>query len=304
VFDVSPTDPNRSIEITSVNYISCTSLGEINGYRQLFESETARFLGTPELTMSGVWDGAKITSSLVRGISDITSLFKAGTGFVLNSRFITDINADLPTTGAFFDFSESNITNDESMIFNGAYITRNGAINPTDTAIHPNMDADSVKSRWKSNTGISNTNQYLNAYCTTEVETVISTIDTYYALLGTMTVNESAHFDMPSNGEYRFLTSYGTFNVNANLTIEGSSGDEIDIRVTKSSDDGVTWPDEVNHISRIINSFAGSRDVAFFTLSFLVTLSKNERLRVEVENKSGTGNVTMELDSYFIISEV
>ena len=78
----------------------------------------------------------------------------------------------------------------------------------------------------------------------------------------------------------------------------------IDIRVTRSSDGGLTYPDEINHISRVINNISGSRDVAFFPLSFIANLDKNDRVRIEVENKSSTGNVTAELDSFFILSEI
>lgn len=55
---------------------------------------------------------------------------------------------------------------------------------------------------------------------------------------------------------------------------------------------------------RQINNIVGARDVAFFPISFIVTLNKNDRIRLEVENKTAARNVTMEIDSYFIVSEV
>ena len=78
----------------------------------------------------------------------------------------------------------------------------------------------------------------------------------------------------------------------------------LDVRVVKSTDGGSTWPTEVNHIRRQVNSFVGGRDVAFFPINFVTVLAKNDRLRLEIANNSGTTNVTMELGSYFITTEV
>lgn len=86
--------------------------------------------------------------------------------------------------------------------------------------------------------------------------------------------------------------------------IDGNANDVIDIRVTKSTDDGATYPIEINHLRRQINSLVGGRDVAFFPINFISILSKNDRLRLEVENKTAGRNVTMELDSYLIVTEV
>lgn len=295
---------NNAIEYNKVNFINCTSLGELVGYRQYLENGTGRFGGTPELTFSETCNGARIDTSIVRGISNITSLFKTGTNLTFSGRFITDINCDLNTLGALFDFSDVNFTNDESLIIKGAFITRNGIIDTSDTTIHPNINEDNVKSLWSDNTGIPSTTKYIKGTVNTEVETVISVINTYYPLLGTFTIERQSHFDMPINGQFRLLSGNGTYQFDGDLIINGSQGNEIDIRITKSLDNGSTFPTQINHIKRVINNLAGGRDVAFFPLSFISSLKKNERIRIEVENKSGTSNVTAELDSYFIITKI
>lgn len=295
---------NEAFEFARINYNNCTSLGEIDNYRQGLESGTGRFSGTPELTLTGVWSGMRISTSIVRNISNISALFKAGTGLTFSGRFITDINCDLPATGALLDFSPANITNDESLVIQGAFITRQGVINPSDTGLTPNIDQDSVKSNWDSNTGLANTTKYIKANSTVEVATTVSAINTYYALLGTFVVEREVHFDMPANGEFRLLTGTGDYLVSGDITIVGTANNVVDIRVTKSSDGGSTWPTEVNHISRVINNLAGGRDVAFFPISFVANLDKNDRLRLEVENKTAANNVTMEIDSFFIVSEL
>lgn len=303
VYNLKSYSGNEAKEVNNINYDSCTSLGYLDTYRQILERNTGRFGGTPELELRGTMNGLRVTTSIVRGLSDIISLFKAGEGLVFSGRVITDINCDLPSNGALFDFSESNFLNDESFIINGSFVTRLGQASSADTAVHPNIDETSVKSLWKSNTGISNTTKYLKGAISNEVETIISAPDTYYPLAGTWNIEELSHFDMPVNGQFRLLSGNGSYKIHADIVIVGTANDVIDIRVTESNDGGVTFPTVINHIKRQINSLVGIRDVAFFPISFIKNLHKNDRIRIEVENKSGTNNVTAELDSYIIIND-
>ncbi len=304
VFDLTDSDGTHAIEFGRCNFNSCTSLGELTDYRQILEDGNGRFGGSPEITLSGSMNGYRITTSIVRSVSGITSLFQEGTSLVFASRFITDINCDLPATGALLDFKPSNFSSDEALELQGCFVTRGGTLDASDTTIYPNIDHTDVQSNWDNNAGLPNTQKYIKASCTTEVTTTISVINTYYPLEGTFTVDTQVHFDVPSNGEFRLLSGNGSYQVTGDLVIDGTANNEIDVRVTKSTDGGATWPTEINHIRRQINSLVGGRDVAFFPLNFVVVLAKNDRIRLEVENKSGTGNVTMELDSYFIITEV
>ena len=303
VYDITDSDGSHAIEITGVNYIDCTSLGSFTDYRQVLETGTGRLGGTPELTLNGSMNGYRIDTSIAFNMNNFTAMLKSGVGHSFSGRFITDINCSLPALGALADFSESTFVNDETMVVQGALIARQGVINPEDTSIFPNINQTSVKSNWKSNTGVKNTKKYIKATSTTEVETVISAIDTYYPLQGTVTVDRNTHFQMSANGEFELLTGSSDYFVNGDITISGTANDVIDLRVTKSTDGGITYPIEVNHISRVINNLSGARDVAFFPINFIAELDKGDRLRIEIENKSGTGNITMEVDSFFIISE-
>lgn len=298
VYDLTDSDGTHAVECTQINFNNCTSLGEITDYRQGLEENTGRFGGTPELTLSGTWNGFRISTSIVRGLDDITALFQAGTGFTFDGRFITGINCDLPTNGALIDFAPSNVVNDESLILQGTFITRDGAIDPSDTTIYPNIDQTSVKSNWSDNTGLPNTREYIEGVCTTEVATVISGIDTYTPLLGTITIQQSAHFDQPANGQYRLLTGFKDVRISGTVTLEGTSGDVIDIRVTKSTDGGSTFPIEIKHQQQEIFNFASSDDYAFYPIDFISQMNKNDRIRLEVENKTAARNVTQREDSF------
>ena len=303
VFALTDATGFNAVEMNKVNFNNCTSLGYLDGFRQGLENGTGRFGGTPELEFRSAWVGGyRTTTTITRGLSNITSLFKAGAGFTFAGRFAIGINCDLPATGALIDFSASNIDNDESLELFDCRVTRQGVLDATDTTIHPNIDHTSVKCLWDNNAGIPNTTRYIKASVTTEVATVVSAIDTYYPLAGTLTVETSSHFDMPANGEFRLLTANGTYQLTGDFVLDAPANDTIDLRVTKSTDGGATYPTEITHIRRQVNSFVGGRDVAFVPVNFIATLAKDDRIRIEVENKTSTGDITAELDSFFIIT--
>jgi hypothetical protein len=305
VFALTDATGFNAIEIEAVNFNDCTSLGYIDSYRQGLETGTGRFGGSPELefrnTMVGGW---RVDTSIVRSVTVPTALFKAGSGLAYNGRFIIGINADLPATGALIDFAPSNINNDESLQIRGSRITRNGVITTDDTTTHPNITETDVKSFWSDNVGIPNTVKYIRSSVTTEVTTTIASAGVYYPLEGTYTVLENSHFDMPVNGEFRLLSGNGRYTITGDYVIDGGSNNVLDIRVTKSTDGGSTWPTVLFHIRRQVNALVGGRDVAFFPINFIATLVKDDRLRLEVENISATTDVTAELDSYFILAQV
>ena len=304
VYDLTDLDGTHAIECNIVNYNNCSSLGEITDYRQGLESGTGRLGGNPELTLSGNWNGFRITTSIVRGISNVTVLFKAGTGLQFSGRVLSDINCDLPATGALFDFAAANFLNDESFIIKGSFVTRQGVIDASDTTIYPNINAFSTKVIWSDNVGLPNTTKYIKANITTAIETVISEDSTYYVLAGTYTLERNSHFDMPANGVFRLLSGNGTYNFTGDFTLRGTSGDELSIRVSKSTDNGATFPTEIAHIIRVVNNLAGNRDVAFFPINFLEDLKAGDRVRIEIENYTAARDVTAELESFFIITQV
>lgn len=303
VFDLTSATGFDAAEFNRCNFLGCTSRGRLTNYRQILESGNGFFGGTPELELIGAMNGYRIDTSIVRGISDISALFKAGAGLVFSGRFITDINCDLPAVGALMDFSPANFLNNEALKIDGAFITRQGVVNTSDTTIHPNIDHTSVKSRWSNNVGVPNTTKYIKAVITTEVETVINTVETYEVLEGIATVEAASHFEQVGTGmEFRLLSGNGTYRFTGDVPVDGNPNVLLSIRVTKSSDNGATYS-EINHTRRTVNSLVGGRDVAFVPISFISDLKSGDRVRLEIENYDNTTNFTAELDAYFIISE-
>lgn len=295
----------EAFEFARINYNNCSSLGTIDNYRQGLEVGTGRFGGQPELTLAGAWIGGYfIDTSIIRSLADgAYSLFKAGAGFSMASRFRSNMNLDLPASASFFDFAPANFPNSSTVQLNGCIISREGSFDASDSNVIPNMEPSDLSSAWAGNVGISNTFIGGKQKATAESATVIAAGSTFYTLNATWTPSGLSHFDVPSAGRLRHIgVSPIEFKVQASFTIEGNSNDEIAIRITKWDDSASSFLD-FQPITRPINSLVGGRDVAFFTILSNIVLDTNDYLLFQVANNSGNNNVTLELDSDFVVEE-
>lgn len=303
VFELIDIDGTHAVELNRVNFNGCTSLGSLEDYRQGLEMGTGRFGGTPELTLHGDWGGGyRITTSIVRGLTDnVTfSLFSAGTLFVMNSRFLTDINCDLPNNGILLDFSDTNFPNTSTLELRDCIITRSGLTVPNDLAITPNISASNLSCSWRGNNGVPNTFVGGIATITTEVETIITESTNPTVLLGTVTNSDMQHFDSPANGQLRHLgNNPREYTVNFDFILEGAQNRDYAIQLIKN--DGSD--SQVYQQIRVVNNLSGGRDVAYFTGMANVILNKNEYLFWQVENLSNNANCTLELDSSWSCAE-
>ena len=304
VFEVTSNTGFDAIELNEINFDKCTSLGDINGYRQGLETNTGRFGGTPELTLSGNWVGGYfIDTSIVRSLTDGTyTLFKAGVGFTMASRFRSNQNIDLPTNASFFDFEPDNFTNPSTLQIDSAIVSRNGIFNASDTNITPNIDQTNLVSSWRGNVGIENTFEGGQLTLSTESTTSL-TGGNWSTLAGSWTPSNLEHFDNPSEGQLRHLgNSPREYKCTVDFIIEGGGNDEIGIRLRKYDNSTASFIDLPERI-RQINNFQGGRDVAIFNLSFNVKLDRNDYVFFQVRNNTDNTNVTLELDSDYTIEQ-
>lgn len=302
VYDLTDSDGTHAFECARINYNDCTSLGEINGYRQGLEVGTGRFGGTPEMCLSGTWAGGFfIGTSIVRSLTDGSySLFKAGAAFSMASRFRSNQNIDLPASVSFIDFAASNFPNPSTIELDGMRVTRNGVSDASDPNITPNVGHEELPSAWVDNKGIPNTHVGGRLTVTAQVTTTINTISVPEDLLGTFTPDLLEHFDEPSNGQLRHLgNNPREYEVITEFTISGTANDQIEIRLMKF-DDSASSSSEIQTQVRQINSLVGPRDVAFFNDFAVVELDQNDYIYYQVINNSGTGNLTAEDNSFFI----
>ena len=304
VYNLTSATGFDAFEFARINYNDCESLGTITDYRQGLEVGTGRFGGKPELTLAGTWLGGYfIDTSIVRGMIDgAYSLFSAGAGFVMSSRFRSNQNIDLPASASFFDFSASNFVNPSTVQVMGAILTRDGVFDATDSNITPNMSEADLVSDWTGNNGMPNTFEGGSVGVTTEVATTINTIGVFEDLAATLwTALDLQHFDNPADGQLRHLgNTPREFKVIADLSVDSIANDDITIRVAKWDDSASAFVTVLDQ-SRQVNNFSGGRDVAFFSININTELDRNDYIILRVANQTSTSNVTVEQDSYYIV---
>ena len=298
----------NAFELLRVNYIDCTSLGDIYEYRQGLEDGTGRLGGSPSLTLHGIWlGGFRITTSIVRSLAGTMTepLFKEGTLFQMNSRFLTDINCDLPTLAALADFQLINFPNSGTVQFQGCEITRDGSYDASDTNIIPNLGVGELPCYWKNNNGLPNTYVGGTTLIISEATTVVSVIDDWYALNGNYLGSGLQHFTASADGK---LTHTGSspreFEVTASLAIESGSNDVCQVRLNKWDDSASTMtPLDYTVQTRVINNLQGARNMAYFAMATGIVLDESDYIIIEVRNRTSTSDATAELSSFFRIQE-
>ena len=306
VWNLTSLTGNEAFEANIVNYNNCTKVGTIDNFRQGLELNTGRFGGTPTLELIGVWSGGyrastTIVRSLDAGMTD--PIFKAGTGFTMASRFLSDVNCDLPASAAFCDFAPANFINPSTFQLIDCIFSRDGVFDADDANKLPNIASTNVESYFVANKGINNTHVGGRLTITTELTTTINTISVFEAVAGTYTASNLSHFDNPANGNLRHLgDNPREHRLFVELVIEGTANNEVVIRVRKW-DASASTTSTICTQARQINSLVGGRDVAFFTIIEDVTLDNNDYLFLEIANNSGTGNLTVELGSFYFCDE-
>lgn len=305
VYELYDTSGFNAFEFARINYINCTSLGDIYDYRQGLEDGTGRFGGSPSLTLHGLWRGGyRITTSIVRSLAGTMTapLFKEGTAFQMNSRFLTDINLDLPTLAPFCDFGTANFPNPSTVQVKGAIMSRDGGFNANDTNIFPNLSASDLPCDWDNNIGIPNTFVGGSINNTAESQTTIATQDVAVDLNGTFTTIDLQHFDSPANGRLRHIgINPREYVVNFDFILDGVQNNEYELSLVKI-DSFATATIEYTQV-RVINNLQGGRDVAYYNGQTSVVLNQNDFVFWQIANITGTGNCTLEVDSSWSAKE-
>jgi len=306
VYELYDSNGFHALEFARVNYIDCTSLGDLHNYRQGLESGTGRFGGSPSLTLHGTWlGGFRITTSIVRSLEGTMTapLFKAGTLFVMNSRFLTDINVDLPALAPLLDFTAANFPNPSTLQLKGAIISRDGIFNASDTNISPNLSSSDLASDWDGNIGIPNTFVGGELNNTTEAQTNIVTQGVAVDLNGVFTASDLQHFDSPSNGTLRHIgINPREFVVSWDFLIDGKDNDNYEIFLMKIASIGAVVSVEYSQV-RTINNFQGGRDVGIFSGQTSIILNQNDVVLWQVANLLDNDNCTLEIDSTWNVKE-
>lgn len=291
----------ESYNLQTVGYFDCTSLGELNGFFQGLEDNVFKLGGTPELTLSGNWNGYRVITAQVSGLADANfSLYKAGTGLSFASRFEADMNVDLSASSNFLDFSSANFTQPSLLQLDGCIITRNGIANAEDANITPNIDNTDIASAWTRNQGMKNTFVGGRLKITSEVATVVSDNITFYDLNGIYGTSKLVHFDSPASGQIRHLgNNPREYRVVFNGLLESGANDVLELKLVKWDNSASQFVD-IASTFRQVNSLIGARDVAGFNWEEEVELDRNDFIKFQIRNDDAA-NVTAEIDTTVIV---
>ena len=166
----APTGGADAIELNVVNFDNCTSLGELTNFRQGLWDNIGVFGCKDGLTLSGTWSGGfRSDLVIVRNFgvaSSVSTLFKKGTALLMESRFLTDINADFKVGGLLSNFDASTFSSNRLYQIKGAILTRNKVINATENYTDT-LNVNSSVCDWFGNIGLPNAGQV--AYTDIEV---------------------------------------------------------------------------------------------------------------------------------------
>ena len=295
----------ESVTLNGVTFIGCTSLGTLTGYLQLFANVIALISCDTGLTFAGTWGGAKVTDTIIRDFGSSGVVFDRAVGLSFGSRFFTDAAIFLPAgTSSVATFQASDFAGDNLFQMTGCKITRDGISDSSDAFYFPNITEADTKSLWLGNVGMKNTHVGSTWKSTVETATTISVLADLYKIAGTTVYNNEVHFSNTASNAPTFDESdQAACSVFASVTMDGSSGDEIEVMIRVYNSALMTYTDYFSVVKEIVN-LPGSSDQASYTLLDNVTLSQNDRVELWTANHSGTNNVTMLVGSVLTIRKL
>ena len=88
----------------------------------------------------------------------------------------------------------------------------------------------------------------------------------------------------------------------ATAVIEGSQNNDLQLKVVVFDSSSSVFVDYKTQ-TRVVNNLQGGRDIANFTIIENIILDTNDYVKFMVANTTSNDNVTVELDSEFIIEE-
>lgn len=291
VFELDNEENSHAVEWNTTNFISCTSLGTLTGYRQGLSRNVAWISCSDGLTMAGPWAGgwAAVDSIIIGAPMTTGTLFKAGAGLVIGGSFRSNVNIlDLGTSGGIFcDFAPSNFTLDAG--FDLSDVRANPAANNL-----PNMPATSVKASITNSPGLSNTFPGATASPEANSEVVVSVADTLYQLTGAMTLADSYWFSLANTNGLR-LDSSNVLEISAigTLSFTGTSNNVMAVRLRQYDASDDSYINIGPEYRTTLNGGPAGDRAENVTFHALASLSQNDRVEVWIKNISGTGNITL-----------
>jgi len=307
VFDLNNSGAGDAVELNSINFYNCTSIGTLDAYRQFLVRNSFWLNCDDGLTFAGVWaGGASIQTLLVRNFDPALAggtVFKGLAGLTFGSRFICNGNINTPAGATVYDFEASMFADDAAFeLILGEY-TGLGTVVAVKS---PVIDNSSTKSRFRDNNGLNNTYVGGRWYINTgdAVDTVIASIDTYVKAAGTTTeedlqwLSSAGNNDLTYDSEQRAAIQIaGSINVSA---ASGGSEKNITLTLRQWDDSASAYVDLPNKARGISTSAASFHNIA--VIGYAV-VDAGDRIELWIENNTDTTNISIGEGSLLSVSE-
>ena len=293
VFDLDNNGSNNALDIVNVNFVACTSLGQLTGYRQLL-LELIGFIAIQDgLTFNESWGGFAVIDSIAISLPELT-LFKEGTNLTFDGSIRSNMNFLLvDTASVFMDFQENNILPDGGLALQGVRTAATNAM--------PNISGANVKAKYRNCRGIRNTYVGGQWTITTQATTNIISVNTPVKMAGTTAYVDMQHFSNATDNAFVYDSVEDIeIELRSSFSLSGSNNNQINV-IAKKWDNLLGSYTDVSESGAItLNSAGRSENVTLFGYT---NLCKDDRIEFWVENQTGSNDVTTLLGGLTAISE-
>lgn len=294
VFDLDNDQNGNAIDIMGTNFVSCTSLGELTAYRQLFLDDIGFISISDGLTFNGTWSGGIACLTSIAVLFPAATLFKEGAALVIGGSVRTDINfLSVNTASVLFDFQPGNITNDAEMSLSNVRTIAADAM--------PNFPGSSVKARFRNCVGIINTHVGGEWTISSSAVTTISTSDTLVKMAGITTYNDLQWLSNTTDNAFVSDSNQSiAINIDASLAFTNTNNKVLGVQVRHWDNSASAY---VNVGPRFTSTFNANNSIESLTILASATLDENDRIEIWIENQTDTSNITGEPGGLVRISE-
>jgi hypothetical protein len=297
------TDPTgtNACEFVNVNFENVVEIGSLSGYRQGLILNGGFYSVSQGFTLNGAWSGGfriDVANSSALSATGFV-LFKAGVGFTVGNRFVSNANLTINSPAIGYQFTAANFLAD------AGFQLVDGIFRGTGTFVD-GIAASSIRSLWRDTIGVDDTFQGVVFNNTADRTTDIVTTNLYTELSANVAVTEATWFSSQSAAFYRArYDSSVSINVAIELflSLSGNANAEIEIEIRNyeaALGGGFT---SLGSFKLTTNGGTLGTRVEPVSLKAFDKVLQNDIIRVFARNTSGNQDISLEANSKLIISK-
>lgn len=297
-----------SVQIDRCKFESCTSVGTVEAFAQLFINYSSFIGGTPTISLAGITGlGVRVFQcgwySMDAGVS---GLFASSSNLFGADGTITLIycTIGLPSgTSYIYNGNSATFSSPNSVRIQSTSVTRGGLSSPGDANYFPNLSAtDYIVQVCSTCIGLTPTSASGKWKATSGTLTTINTQNVYEPLAWTGVSKFLVYFSAPTAGKLVYNGRYSKIvKCFAYFQIQGTNGNVLELQLVNNV--GGTTPTEVTTFTETVENYFGSSDCAVFAFTTLVTVNTLDELSFNIRNTSGIQDVTLLTGSNFVVIE-